>query len=120
VPVVGLVLGVVIAAADLARGASIGEAAIGLTIVVGYSLAILLFQSRSDTAKLLSGIPVDERWAAMNEKALASAGAIIAAVLVGAFIVVEFAGGDAMPYAGMAAVFGIAYLGSMLWFRWRS
>ena len=120
VPIVGLVLGLLISAAELAQHASPVEALLGFAIVAAYALAILLLQSRSETVSLLSGLPVDERWASINQRALASAAQIIALVLLGAFIIVEFGGGDAMPYAAMAAVFGVAYLGSMMWYRWRS
>jgi len=120
VPIVGLVLGLLISAAELAQHASPVEALLGFAIVAAYALAILLLQPRSETVSLLSGLPVDERWASINQRALASAAQIIAAVLLGAFLIVEFGGGDAMPYAAMAAVFGLAYLGSMMWYRWRS
>jgi len=120
VPIVGLVLGLLISAAELAQHASPVEALLGFAIVAAYALAILLLQPRSETVSLLSGLPVDERWASINQRALASAAQIIALVLLGAFIIVEFGGGDAMPYAAMAAVLGVAYLGSMMWYRWRS
>ena len=120
VPIFGLVLGLLIAAAELAQHASLADALVGFAIVAAYALAILLLQSRSETVSLLSGLPVDERWASINQRALASAAQIIALVLLGAFIIVEFGGGDAMPYAAMAAVLGVAYLGSMMWYRWRS
>jgi hypothetical protein len=120
VPIFGLVLGLLIAAAELAQHASLADALVGFAIVAAYALAILLLKSRSETVSLLSGLPVDERWASINQRALASAAQIIALVLLGAFIIVEFGGGDAMPYAAMAAVFGVAYLGSMMWYRWRS
>ena len=120
VPIIGLFLGLLISAAELAQHASLAEALLGFAIVAAYALAILLLQSRSETMSLLSGLPVDERWASINQRALASAAQIIALVLLGAFIIVEFGGGDAMPYAAMAAVLGVAYLGSMMWYRWRS
>jgi hypothetical protein len=45
---------------------------------------------------------------------------VVALVLVVAFLVTTFAGGDAMPYAWVGAVFGIAYLGGIAWYRLRS
>lgn len=120
VPIVALVLGALIALSELAQNASPSSAALSFAIAGVYALAIFIFQTRSETASLLSGLPVDERWESINQRALVSAAQVIAAVTVGAFIVAEFRGGDAMPYAGMAAVFGITYLGSILWFRWRS
>jgi hypothetical protein len=120
VPAVALVVGCVIAFVELGQHASPADAALSFAIVAAYALALLLLQSRSETASLLSGMPVDERWSSINERALAAAAQVIAVVTVGAFIVVQYNGGDAMPYAFMAAIFGAAYLGFIVWFRWRS
>ena len=120
VPVLAFVLGSLISLAELGQHASVAQAALGFAIVGAYALALLFLQSRSETASLLSGLPVDERWSSINERALAAAAQVIAVAMVGTFIVVEFSGGDAMPYAYMTAVFAVAYLGFILWFRWRS
>jgi cobalamin synthase len=120
VPAVGFVLGLLIALAEIGQHASLAQAISAVVIVGGYALALRFLQARSETASLLSGLPVDERWESINLRALSSAAQIIAAVIVGAFIVVEFSGGDAMPYAWLGAVFGLAYLGGILWYRWRS
>jgi hypothetical protein len=78
-----------------------------------------VLQSRSDMASLLSGLPRDERWESINLRALSLAGQLIAVVLVGAFLVTQF-GGDSTPYAWVGAVFGVGYLGGLLWYRSRS
>ena len=65
-------------------------------------------------------MPGDERWASINTRALAAAAQLVAVVLVVAFLVVQFAGGDALPYAGIGAVFGVSYLGALAWIRSRS
>jgi hypothetical protein len=120
VPAVALVLGLLISFAELGQNASPAQAASALVIVGGYAVALVFLRSRSETASLLSGLPVDERWDSINQRSLAFAAQLIACVLVGAFIVVSFRGGDAMPYAWTAAVFAVGYLGSILWYRWRS
>ena len=120
VPAVGLVLGLLIAAALLGRHASLGQAAVAFVIVAGYAIALRVLQSRSDMASLLSGLPRDERWESINLRALSLAGQLIAVVLVGAFLVAQFGGGDSMPYAWVGAVFGVGYLGGLLWYRSRS
>jgi hypothetical protein len=120
VPAVALVLGLLITFAELGQHPSTIQIVLGIAVVGAYSLALLLLQSRSETASLLAGMPVDERWSSINEKALAGAAQVIAVALVGTFIVVEYSGGDAMPYAFMTAVFGAAYLAFIGWFRWRS
>ena len=119
VPAFGFAIGLLMAAATLARGATPLEAVIAFAIVAGYALGLRFLQGRSETASLLSGLPVDERWSAINQGALAVAGAVMATVLVAAFIVTQFVGGDAMPYAWLAAVFAAAYIGGILWFRWK-
>ena len=120
VPAVGFVLGLLIAAALLGRHASLGQAAVAFVIVAGYAIALRVLQSRSDMASLLSGLPRDERWESINLRALSLAGQLIAVVLVGAFLVTQFGGGDSTPYAWVGAVFAVGYLGGLLWYRSRS
>jgi cobalamin synthase len=120
VPAVGFVIGLLMAAALLGRHASLGQAAVAFVIVAGYAIALRVLQSRSDMASLLSGLPRDERWESINLRALSLAGQLIAVVLVGAFLVTQFSGGDSMPYAWVGAVFAVGYLGGLLWYRSRS
>jgi hypothetical protein len=120
VPAVGIVLALLIAAAELARSASPWQAVLAFAIVAGYVIVLRVLQSRSDMASLLSGLPRDERWTSINVRALSFAAQVIALVLVGAFIVTQFNGGDADTYARLGAVFATAYLGGILWYRWRS
>jgi len=120
VPAVGFVLGLLIAAAEMGRNASPGQAAVAFAIVAGYAIALRVLQSRSDMASLLSGLPRDERWASINLRALSLAAQLIAVVLVGAFLVTQFGGGDSTPYAWLGAVFALGYLGGLVWYRSRS
>jgi precorrin-3B methylase len=120
VPVVGIVLGLLIAAAELGRNASPWEAVVSFAIVAGYALALRAFQSRSDMASVLSGLPRDERWTSINVRALSIAAQVMAIVLVGGFLVAQVSGGDADTYARLGAIFAVAYLGGLGWYRWRS
>jgi hypothetical protein len=120
VPAVGFVLGLLFAAAELGRQASLGQAAVAFAIVAGYAIALRVLQSRSDMASLLSGLPRDERWASINLRALSLAAQLIAIVLVGAFLVTQFGGADSTPYAWLGAVFALGYLGGLVWYRSRS
>ncbi|MGZ3588513.1 MAG: hypothetical protein ACXVAE_05545 [Candidatus Limnocylindrales bacterium] len=120
VPAVGFVLGLLIAAALLGRDASVAQAAIAFVIVAGYALALRALQSRSDLASVLSGLPTDERWASINLRALSLAAQVIAVALVAAFLIAQFGGADATPYAWLGAVFAVTYLGGLLWYRSRS
>ncbi len=120
VPVVGFVLGLLIAGSLLGRHASLAEAGVAFAIVAGYAIALRALQSRSDVASVLSGLPRDERWETINLRALSLAAQVIAVVLVVAFLMTQFEGGDATPYAWLGAVFSVAYLGGLSWYRTRS
>lgn len=120
VPIVGLVLGILIAAAMLGSNASPALAAVAFVIVAGYAIVLRLLQSRSDVARLLSGLPRDERWESINLRALSLAAQVMAIVLVGTFLVTQFGKADATPYAWLGALFALTYLGGILWYRQRS
>jgi len=119
-PVFGLVLATVMAFVELRRNGSVGEALAVFAIVAGYSVAVLILRARSETFGLLAGLPVDERWLSINQRALAAAAQLMALVLVISFLGVEVTGGDAMPYAWTACVLALGYLVAVLWYRWRS
>jgi hypothetical protein len=120
VPVVGIVIGVLIALALLGQHAAPWQVALSVAIVVGYALAIQLLQHRSDVASVLAGRPADERWSSINERALSLAAQATAVVLVVAFIATTFAGGDALPYAWVGLVLAVTYLLGIAWYRARS
>ncbi len=119
VPAVGFVIGLLMAAALLGQHATLWQAGIAFGIVAVYALGLRLLQSSSETASLLSGMPVDERWESINNRALSMAAQFIAVVLVVAFLVAQFGGSDSTPYAWLGAAFAIAYLGGIIWYRWR-
>ena len=120
VPAVGFVIGILMAAAMLGHQASLGQAVLAFAIVAAYAIALRLLQSRSDVASLLSGLPRDERWEAINLRALSLAAQLVAVLLVTAFLVTQFAGADSTPYAWLGALFAVAYLGGLVWYRGRS
>jgi hypothetical protein len=120
VPAVALVLGLLIAASLLGPSASPAQAAVSFLIVAGYAIMLVALQSRSDVASLLSGMPRDERWDTINLRALSLAAQVLAVALVAAFLITQFQGGDAIPYALLGGLFGLAYLGGIVWYRARS
>jgi hypothetical protein len=119
VPAFGLMIGLVVVAAALARQATPAQAAVSFLIVAGYAVALRLLQARSETMSLLSGLPVDERWAAINQRALAVAAQGLASIILGGFLITQFTGGDWRPYAMMGAAFATFYVAAILWYRWR-
>lgn len=120
VAVIGLAIGLLVAAAMLGSHATPAEAALSFAIVAAYTVVLHLLRSRSDVASLLTGLPRDERWESINLRALALAAQVMAVVLLVAFLATQFAGGDGIAYATMGAVFALSYLGGIGWYRLRS
>jgi biotin transporter BioY len=119
VPALAVALGLLIVFAQAGAGARPVQYVLGFAVVLLYGLGLLLLQSRSEVAALLSGLPRDERWASINLRALSLAAQVLAVVLVGAFLVATFAGADPMPYAWTGLVFAVAYFGGIAWYRAR-
>ena len=116
--VTGVVLGGIFFVVDLARGDSVGRASIAFAIVAGYALAVSAFRGRSETASAIAGRPVDERWQAINLRAMAAAGQI------GAFVARRLHRRGSLrarrsQFAIVAAAIGLGYIGSIILFRWR-
>jgi hypothetical protein len=120
VPGLSVVLGVLIAVALAGQHQPPWLIAVSFAIMAAYGAALLVLQRRSDVAQVLAGHPADERWASINDRALALAAQVVALVVVVAFLVTTATGGDAMPYAWVGAVFGLVYLGGIAWYRLRS
>jgi hypothetical protein len=117
---VGVVVGGVMGAAQLLGGGSPAQALVDVAIVAGYTAVLAAFRSRSETASILSGDSVDERWQSINLHALAAAGLIAAFVALGGSVVAQATGRDWSGFAIMAGTIGIAYIGGVIWYRWRS
>ena len=115
----GVVLGGVMGAADLAMNGSPSRAVTDVAILVGYTLVLTVFRGRSDTASVLAGQPVDERWQVINLHALAAAGMIGAFFALGGLILAEATGHDWSGFVIVAAAIGAGYIGGIVWFRWR-
>lgn len=116
---VGLAVGGVLGAADLMATGSSGRALTDVAIVAGYTVLLALLRSRSDTASVLAGTPVDERWESINLHALAGAGLVAAVVSLGGLVLAEVTGHDGFGFVIVAGAVGIAYIGGILWYRWR-
>ena len=117
--VVGVVAGLVMGAAELIGGGTAWRAAISTAIPIWYAVLVTLLARRSETASVLAGRPVDERWALMNQEAAAWALGLSAIAILAAFIVADATGSDWRPYAFMGAVMAVAYAGSLAVLRLR-
>src|ERR1035437_834711 len=113
---VGLIIGGALGAADW-LGGSPARAATDVAIVAGYTVILTLLRSRSETASVLAGFPVDERWQAINLHALAAAGMIGGFVALGGFAVAVATGHDASGFIVVAGAVGISYIGAVIWYR---
>jgi hypothetical protein len=116
---IGAAIGLVIAAAEMMGGDSILTAVVSIAIVVGFAALVTLLRGRSDTAASLAGRPVDERWEHIGLEASAYAFAASGLATIGALAVAQATGGDWQPYATVAVIMAIAYLGSLVVVRAR-
>jgi hypothetical protein len=116
---VGVAIGGALGVADLLGSGSWGRALADVAIVAGYTSVLTVFRTRSETASALAGIPVDERWQAINLHALAAAGMVAAFVAMGGFAVAVATGHDWFGFAIVAGTVGISYIGGVIWYRFR-
>jgi len=116
---VGLAIGMILIAVEVKQGAPISSAIGGSVILVVYAVALVAFQTRSETISTLAGNPVDERWGLIHARALGTAANIGAVVAIGGFVVMEAMGRDAWQFALMVCVIGLGYAGGVVWYRRR-
>jgi hypothetical protein len=117
-PAISLVLGVLLGGAAAIGGQpSLGAAM--LAVMVAYSAILVVFGGRSDTMGVLSGQPVDERYATIGIHATALAGVAAILVAMGGFLWAIAHGESGNDFALVVATAGIAYLAALLWYRVR-
>jgi hypothetical protein len=117
--VVGIVAGLIIGLAELVAGAPIWRALLSTAIPIAYASVVTLIGRRSETLSVLAGRPVDERWEHINLEATAWAFGLSAVVVLGAFIAADTSGGDWLPYAFVASVMAVSYIGALAILRLR-
>lgn len=115
----GLVIGLIMAAGAYAAGGGAGEAAVSFGIVAGYAVLVTIAGTRNETASALAGRPVDERWEHIGLEACAVALGVSSVAVLAGFLVAQVSGGDWKPYALIACVMGLSYLGSVVLLRAR-
>jgi hypothetical protein len=116
-PLVGVLIGVVYLVAFWVGG-SLLDGVFGLSVMVAFSLVLLLARRRSETVRGLLDHR-DERISAIDMRATAlSAFAMIAVVLV-AFVVEIARGRSGWPYSMIGAVGGLSYLAAVIYQRIR-
>ena len=120
-PVLGvsLLVALTIGAAEVAAGGSAVSVVLGFLIPIGYGIAVTVTARRSETASVLSGRPIDERWEHLNVLASTWAFGLSAVIVLAAFVGVRASRGDALPYAFVAGVMAMAYVSSLVLLRFR-
>lgn len=114
-----LAMAAVLVGVSLARH-RIGDAAWLGAILVGYGVLIFALSGRSEAVALLASHEMDERRRQIDEFAAATAARVMAVVLVAGFVVQLARGADTTVWANLCAVFGVVYIGALLWGRRRS
>jgi hypothetical protein len=113
VPGVAVALGLVLFAAQAARGAT-ADGLGSLAILTGYGVVLAVFAGRSETVSLLRGDTVDERAGLIQLRATAFTGTVLVTVLVGGFLVqVARGAADTGTWAALCAVGGVSFMGSL-------
>jgi hypothetical protein len=113
VPGLGVLLGLVLFAAQAARG-EVRAGLVSLAILTGYAAVLAVLAGRSETFSLLRGDSVDERADLIQQRALAFTGGVLVVVLVVGFLVQVARGADdAITWAGLGAVGGLSYAGAL-------
>ena len=109
--------GAVFVAMSLGGDMRDGFMALGVMAAVA---ALFLFGSRSETLRGLGGPGRDERWAMIDTRATAFAGAVVLTVIICVWIYELAQGEDGSPYGRLLAISGVSYIAAIAWLRWRS
>lgn len=118
VPATAIVLGAAAWAAE-AIGGDVRAGAISFAIMAGYGLVVFVFSTRSDIAGVLAGNAPDERYRAIDLRALAATGFVLIVYVIGGFLWEQAHGRSGMPYTLMGAAAGLTYLGLVVYGRLR-
>jgi hypothetical protein len=119
VPITAVVLGA-LAWAALARGGDGAGGALSFAIMAAYAAAVYLLAGRSDVVRVLAGDAPDERYRAIDQRALALVGLVLILYVIGGFLWEQARGHDGMPFTLMGAVAGLTYLAALVYGRFRA
>lgn len=118
VPLTALVLGAAAWTAE-AIGGDFRSGVISFAIMAGYGVVVFALSNRSDIAGVLAGNARDERYRAIDQRALAVSGLVLILWVIGGFLWEQAHGRSGMPYTLMGAAAGLTYLGSVAYGRFR-
>jgi hypothetical protein len=112
--IVGIVAGLALGAAELIGSGEAWRAMVSGGIPIVYAAVVTIVGRRIDSLSVLAGRPIDERAAHVNEEASTWAFGLSAIVVVGVVAWQLANRGDWAPYAAVAVVMALAYVGSLL------
>jgi hypothetical protein len=112
--VVGVIVGLALGVAELIGSGESWRAIISGGIPIVYAVVIAFVGRRRDQWSVLAGRPIDERAAHVGEEASTWAFGLTALAVVAAVTWQVAMRGDWAPYAAVAVVMAVAYLGSLL------
>lgn len=118
VPITAVLLGAVAWAAQALGGDFLGGA-VSFAILAAYGILVLVLSSRSDVGRVLAGDPPDERYRAIDMRALAAVGLVLILYVIGGFLWEQAHGRSGAPFTLMGAVAGLTYLGFVIYGRLR-
>jgi hypothetical protein len=118
--IASVAIGAALAIAEARGGASADRVASAFVIVVAFGAVVAGLQRRSETAGVLAGNPVDERWQLVNDRATSLTALMGTAVSLGGFVVAELARVESWQFGLTAAAMGGAYIGGVFWYRSRT
>lgn len=107
--VVAVAIGVVYLVVGVAKVSVVAGLA-GFAVMIGLAGVLAFLSRRSDTVALLGDDVHDERHVHIHQRAALYTLNILAAVLVGGFVVDVARGGDGSPYIWLAAFSGVTYI----------
>lgn len=112
--VVGIIVGLGLAAAELIGSGEAWRAIASGSIPIVYAAIVTMVGRRSDTLSVLAGRPIDERAGHVNEEASTWAFGLTAIVVVATVAWQLAIRGDWAPFAAVAVVMAVAYVASLL------
>lgn len=116
--ITAVVLGAV-AWAALAWGGDPGGGALSFGIMAAYAVVVYVLAGRSDVARVLAGDAPDERYRAIDQRALAVVGLVLILYVIGGFLWEQAHGREGMPFTVMGALAGLTYLAALIYGRFR-
>lgn len=111
--VVAVIVGLAFGTAELVGSREGWRAILWGGIPIIYATIVTIIGRRSDSVSVLAGRPIDERATHVGEEASTWAFGLTAIVVVAAVAWQIASRGDWAPYAAVAGIMGVAYLGSL-------